>query len=40
MAQDQYWKEAAKLVKKDRKAERIKLIEAFNFLGRSIIAVP
>ena len=31
--QEAYWKEAAKQVKKDRKDERIKLIDAFNFLG-------
>ena len=33
LRQDLFWKETAKQVKKDRKAERLKLIEAFNYLG-------
>ena len=33
MVMDAFWAMTKKLVKKDRKKERKKLIEAFNFLG-------
>jgi hypothetical protein len=38
-SQDTYWKETAKQVKRARKAERLKLIEASNFLGLVALSI-